>query len=109
MSEAIYIVSGARTPMGGLMGDLAPANCATNLEVRLIKAAVERSGLDGDKVDEVFMGLCSACRAQAMPSPTSEPICWPTRSRWRSDRQQSLWQRHASNNIWHRQYSRRHK
>ena len=55
MSEAIYIVSGARTPMGGLMGDLAPVT-APQLGSTAIKAAVERSGLDGDKVDEVFMG-----------------------------------------------------
>ena len=55
MSEEIYIVSGARTPMGGLMGDLA-AVTAPQLGSTAIKAAVERSGLGGDKIDEVFMG-----------------------------------------------------
>ena len=45
MSEAIYIVSGARTPMGGLMGDLASVS-APELGSTAIKAAVERASLD---------------------------------------------------------------
>ena len=74
MSEAIYIVSGARTPMGGLMGDLA-AVTAPQLGSTAIKAAVERSGLSGDKVDEVFMGcvlpagLKQCCLLYTSPSP----------------------------------------
>jgi acetyl-CoA C-acetyltransferase len=55
MSEAIYIVSGARTPMGGLMGDLA-AVPATDLGSTAIRAAVERAGVSAASVDEVFMG-----------------------------------------------------
>ena len=55
MSEAIYIVSGARTPMGGLMGDLA-AVPATELGSTAIRAAVERAGVSAASVDEVFMG-----------------------------------------------------
>ena len=42
MSEAIYIVGGARTPMGGLMGDLASVS-APQLGSTAIKAAVELS------------------------------------------------------------------
>lgn len=55
MSEAIYIVGGARTPMGGLMGDLA-AVPATDLGSTAIRAAVERASISAASVDEVFMG-----------------------------------------------------
>ncbi|MDB2660122.1 thiolase family protein [Luminiphilus sp.] len=55
MSEAIYIVSGARTPMGGLMGDLATVP-ATELGSTAIRAAVERASISAASVDEVFMG-----------------------------------------------------
>jgi len=55
MSEAIYIVGGARTPMGGLMGDLASVS-APELGSTAIKAAVERANLDAAAIDEVFMG-----------------------------------------------------
>ena len=55
MSEAIYIVGGARTPMGGLMGALAPVT-APELGSTAIKAAVERANVDPSQIDEVFMG-----------------------------------------------------
>ena len=55
MSEAIYIVGGARTPMGGLMGDLA-AVPATDLGSTAIRAAVERASVSATSIDEVFMG-----------------------------------------------------
>ena len=55
MSEAIYIVGGTRTPMGGLMGDLASVS-APELGSIAIKAAVERANLDAAAIDEVFMG-----------------------------------------------------
>jgi acetyl-CoA C-acetyltransferase len=55
MSEAIYIVGGARTPMGGLMGDLA-AVPATDLGSTAIRAAIERASVSAASVDEVFMG-----------------------------------------------------
>tara|TARA_B100000497_G_scaffold109111_1_gene127671 strand:- start:320 stop:1498 length:1179 start_codon:yes stop_codon:yes gene_type:complete len=55
MSEAIYIVAGARTPMGGLMGDLA-AVPATDLGSTAIRAAVERASVSATSIDEVFMG-----------------------------------------------------
>ena len=55
MSEAIYIVGGARTPMGGLMGTLASVS-APELGSTAIKAAVERANLDAAAIDEVFMG-----------------------------------------------------
>ena len=53
--ESVVIVSGARTPMGGLMGSLS-AVPAPALGSVAITAALERSGVEADAVDEVFMG-----------------------------------------------------
>jgi acetyl-CoA C-acetyltransferase len=53
--ESIVIVSGARTPMGGLQGCLSDAS-APELGAAAIAAAVERSGIDAADIDEVFMG-----------------------------------------------------
>jgi len=55
MNDPIVIVSAARTPMGGFMGDFAPLTCA-QLGSVAIKAAVERAGLKPEQVDEVIMG-----------------------------------------------------
>ena len=55
MSDPIVIVAVARTPMGGFMGDFASLTCA-QLGSVAIKAAVERSGLKPEQVDEVIMG-----------------------------------------------------
>ncbi len=53
--DPIVIVGGARTPMGGLMGDFAPVT-ASQLGAGAIEAALQRAGIDGDDVDEVIMG-----------------------------------------------------
>lgn len=53
--EAVVIVSGARTPMGGLQGTLSGAT-AVELGATAIKAAIERAGVDVEKIDEAFMG-----------------------------------------------------
>ncbi len=55
MSETVYLVGGARTPMGGLLGDLANIT-ATELGSVAIKATLERTGVSADKIDEAFMG-----------------------------------------------------
>jgi acetyl-CoA C-acetyltransferase len=55
MNDPIVIVSAARTPMGGFMGDFASLTCA-QLGSVAIKAAVERAGLKPEQVDEVIMG-----------------------------------------------------
>ena len=55
MSENIVITGIARTPMGGFQGVLADANAA-ELGAAAIQAAVERSQLQGDAIDEVIMG-----------------------------------------------------
>jgi acetyl-CoA C-acetyltransferase len=56
-SESIVIVSAARTPIGGLLGDFSGL-AAWELGAVAIKAAVERAKVPGDAVDEVLMGNC---------------------------------------------------
>ena len=56
-ADPIVIVSAARTPIGGLLGDFA-ALPAAELGAVAIKAAVERAGVPGDAIDEVLMGNC---------------------------------------------------
>ena len=55
MADPIVIVGYARTPMGGLMGDLSECTAPT-LGAEAIKAAVSRAGLLPDTVEEVIMG-----------------------------------------------------
>ena len=57
MPEAIVIVSAARTPIGGLLGDFSSL-AAWELGAVAIQAAVERAGVPGDAIDEVLMGNC---------------------------------------------------
>ena len=57
MSDSIVIVSAARTPIGGLLGDFASVT-AVQLGATAIAAAVQRSGIPGDAVNEVLMGNC---------------------------------------------------
>jgi acetyl-CoA C-acetyltransferase len=56
-SDPIVIVGMARTPMGGFQGDLKDVP-APRLGAAAIKAAVERSGVKPEDVEEVIMGLC---------------------------------------------------
>jgi len=55
MSEAVYVVSAARTPIGAYLGSLA-ALSAPRLGATAIQAALERAGVAAPQVDEVFMG-----------------------------------------------------
>jgi acetyl-CoA C-acetyltransferase len=57
MSDPIVIVSAARTPIGGLLGDFSSLQ-AWELGAVAVKAAMERSGVPGDAVDEVLLGNC---------------------------------------------------
>ena len=57
MSDPIVIVSAARTPIGGMLGDFANVS-AVELGAVAIKAAVERAGIKGEDVGEVFFGNC---------------------------------------------------
>ncbi|MBP6899039.1 MAG: acetyl-CoA C-acyltransferase [Burkholderiaceae bacterium] len=56
-TDPIVIVSAARTPIAGLLGDFSSL-AAWELGAVAIKAAVERAGVPGDAVDEVLMGNC---------------------------------------------------
>src|SRR5215208_104530 len=53
--DPVVIVSAVRTPMGGFQGDLATAT-APELGANAIRAALARSGLAPDAVEEVIMG-----------------------------------------------------
>ena len=55
--DPIVILGAARTPMGAFQGDFASLS-AHDLGGAAIKAAVERSGISADKVDEVLFGNC---------------------------------------------------
>ena len=57
MTDAIVIVSAARTPIAGLLGDFSSL-AAWELGAVAIRAAVERAGVPGDSIDEVLMGNC---------------------------------------------------
>jgi acetyl-CoA C-acetyltransferase len=53
--DPIVIAAAARTPMGGFQGDLAPL-AAPQLGAVAIEAALARSGLKPEQIDEVLMG-----------------------------------------------------
>lgn len=54
-SDPVVILSYARTPMGAMQGALSDAS-ATHLGSTAVKAAVERSGIDGADFDRIYMG-----------------------------------------------------
>jgi len=55
MSKEVYIISAVRTPIGAFMGGLSSLT-APQLGSVAIKAALDRTGLSGEQIDEVFMG-----------------------------------------------------
>ncbi|MDP1632243.1 MAG: acetyl-CoA C-acyltransferase [Caulobacter sp.] len=54
-ADPVVIASYARTPMGGFQGVFTGVK-ATDLGATAVRAAVERAGLDGDRVDQIIMG-----------------------------------------------------
>jgi acetyl-CoA C-acetyltransferase len=54
-ADPVVIVSYARTPMGGFQGALSGAS-ATELGAAAVKAAVERAGIDPDRIEQILMG-----------------------------------------------------
>jgi acetyl-CoA acetyltransferase len=60
------IVAGARTPIGKLLGALAPLT-ATQLAGTAIAAALARAGITGDQVDAVILG--NVIQAGVGPNP----------------------------------------
>ncbi len=55
--DPIVIVGMARTPIGGLLGELSSMT-ASELGGIAISAALERAGVDAADVDEIIMGNC---------------------------------------------------
>ncbi len=53
--DPVVIASAVRTPLGRFLGDLSPLS-AHALGAHVIRAALERAQLGGDRIDEVFMG-----------------------------------------------------
>ncbi len=53
--QEVFIVSVARTPIGSLSGALAGVN-VIELGKTVVKAAMERAGVNGDQIDEVYLG-----------------------------------------------------
>ena len=53
--DPVVIVSYARTPIGGFQGALGGVK-ATELGAAAVKAAIERAGIVGDKVEQIIMG-----------------------------------------------------
>ena len=65
MHDPIVIVGLARTPIGGLLGDLS-THSASDLGGVAVKAALAQSGLAGENVDWIIMGnVLSAGQGQA--------------------------------------------
>jgi len=54
-NDPIVILSYARTPMGSMQGALSDVS-ATDLGATAVKAAVERSGVEGENFDRAYMG-----------------------------------------------------
>jgi acetyl-CoA C-acetyltransferase len=53
--QEVFIVSMARTPIGSLGGVLAGVN-VIELGKTVVKVAMERAGVSGDQIDEVYLG-----------------------------------------------------
>ncbi len=54
-TDPVVILSYARTPMGSFQGSLSGAS-ATDLGATVVKAAVERAGVDSSDVERIYMG-----------------------------------------------------
>jgi acetyl-CoA C-acetyltransferase len=67
MSQQAYVLAAARTPIGSFQGSLS-ALTATELGAHALAAALARSGLPGDAVDEVFMGNVIAAGLKQAPA-----------------------------------------
>ena len=64
-TDPVVFLSYARTPMGGMQGELSDVS-ATELGAVAVKAAVERAGVDGDAIERIYMGnVLSAGLGQA--------------------------------------------
>ncbi len=66
-SRTPVLLKGARTPIGRFLGGLSPLS-APELGATAIRAAVERSGIDGTEVDEIIMGNVVTAGAGQAPA-----------------------------------------
>lgn len=55
MTNKVYIAAAARTPIGGFLGELSSLS-APQLGGVALSAAIERAGIQPDKIGEVYMG-----------------------------------------------------
>ena len=67
MLEEIYVVGGAKTLMGGLMGNLACVS-APELGSTTVRAAVERANLDAAAIDEGYLGCVLSVGLKQCPA-----------------------------------------
>jgi acetyl-CoA C-acetyltransferase len=65
--EDAYILGAARTPIGRFLGALAPLT-APELGATAVRAAVERSGVPADRVDDVLLGQVVQAGAGQAPA-----------------------------------------
>lgn len=65
--QKVYILSAARTPMGSFGGSLA-GTPATQLGSAAVKAALAKSGVDPQDVNEIFMGQVVQANAGQAPA-----------------------------------------
>lgn len=65
--QNVYIVSAVRTPLGSFGGSLSGIP-ATQLGATAVKAAIEKSGLPSDMVEEVFFGQVVQANAGQAPA-----------------------------------------
>src|SRR3954463_9071473 len=66
-TDPIVIVSAARTPMGALQGELKDFTAA-QLGAAAVRAAVERSGVNAEQIQEVIMGCVLAAGQGQAPA-----------------------------------------
>lgn len=69
-NETVFILDGARTPMGGLMGALSGVP-APDLASTAIRAALSRASVTGSDIDEVFMGCVLPAGLKQCPARQS--------------------------------------
>jgi acetyl-CoA C-acetyltransferase len=67
MNDPIVILSATRTPIGGFLGELAPAS-AIDLGGTAIRAAVQRAGLNPEQIEEVLFGNCLMAGLRQAPA-----------------------------------------
>ena len=69
-TETVFIIDGARTPMGGLMGALSSVP-APDLAATSIREALSRARVTGSDIDEVFMGCVLPAGLKQCPARQS--------------------------------------